>query len=134
MGLPRVVKFASLDASGTAQSDVEKQPGPRLEKHKQEFLRILKKFGAENPRLYGPSTDGQDSDITGLYLLVDGKEDLRVEDLGRVRRLVSDLIEAGVTIRTPVALPAETRRRFFRCRSLSERIIYHGLRRPCLQV
>jgi len=109
LGLVKQGKSVSVDAPDAAKGDVEKRPTQRLEENKEQFLRILKEFGAENPRLYGPSADGQDSDKTGPYLLVDAKEGARVVDLGRIRRLVRDLIGAGVTIRTPDALPAETR-------------------------
>jgi serine/threonine-protein kinase HipA len=96
----------SLDA---AQGEGEARPSQRILEHKEEVRRIVTKFSAENPRLYGPSAGGQDSNHTGLYLLVDTKEAIKAGDLGRIQRMVSGLIGAEVTIRTPGELSADTR-------------------------
>ncbi|MDR6397468.1 HipA domain-containing protein [Herbaspirillum seropedicae] len=77
------------------------RPSERLLANRDELERILLAHNGMKPRLYGPSAEGQDTEETGIHLVIDATPSAALGDLGRIEVRVSKLIGAPVTVTTP---------------------------------
>ena len=87
------------------------KPSEALQLYRNDIRRIVEKNDARNPRVFGSSIHGDDTDSSDLDLLVDpvdGKTTL--VSLAQIQLEIESLTGVHVDIATPMALHARYRR------------------------
>ena len=85
------------------------RPSEALERHRDEIRRLAIRHGVENPRVFGSTARGEDTEGSDLDILVDAAAGTTLFDLGALFAALRERLEVGVDLVTPGELPAEIR-------------------------
>lgn len=85
------------------------RPSEALERHRYEVRAIVKRFGADNPRLFGSVARGEDVEGSDIDILVDLPEDGSYRQIFRIEDAISDLLRCKIEV-----YPADNPRSRFR--------------------
>lgn len=80
------------------------RPSEALAAHREEIRRIVLANRAANPRVFGSTARGEDTEESDLDLLVDSTEETSLFDLARIEIGVAELLGIKVDVRTPLDL------------------------------
>jgi predicted nucleotidyltransferase len=81
------------------------RPSEALELHREDIRRVVEKYGAMNPRVFGSALRGNDTDKSDLDLLVDPIEGrTTLMSLVRIKRELETLTGVSTDVLTPMAL------------------------------
>lgn len=84
-------------------------PSSALASHRQEIREIVHSHRALNPRVFGSSARGEDTDTSDLDLLIDPTPETTLLDIGAIRHELIELLGISVDVVTPQALPDQFR-------------------------
>ena len=85
------------------------KPSKALKLHRDEIRRLVEQSRARNPRVYGSVLGGDDTDQSGLDILVDPLPGTTLFDLGGLQIALEDLLGVRVDLLTPGDLPPLSR-------------------------
>lgn len=91
------------------------RPSEAMRQHRQEIRRIVERYDALNPRVFGSALHGDDTDDSDLDLLVDpidGKTSLI--SLLRIKRDIESLLGVKTDVLTPMSLNERFRQEVLR--------------------
>ena len=86
------------------------KPSAAVHRYQAEIRRVVEAHGASNPRIFGSSAKGTDTEGSDIDLLVDpipGKTTLM--SLARIKRHIENLTGVTTDVLTPMALPERYR-------------------------
>jgi len=89
------------------------RPSEALERHREDIRRAVLRRGVSNPRVFGSTARGEDSDGSDLDLLVDPGEGTTLFDLGGLLADLRDILGVPVDVVTSTGLHARIRKRVF---------------------
>ena len=81
------------------------KPSDQLERYRNDIRLVVRANHAENPRVFGSVSRGEDNDESDLDILIDPSEDTSLFDLGTMQAELNDLLGVKVDIHTPKSLP-----------------------------
>jgi predicted nucleotidyltransferase len=81
------------------------RPSVTLSRHRDAIIAIIRRHRADNPRLFGSTARGQDSEASDLDLLIDPAPGMTLFDLGAIIDELENLLGVAVDVVTPGALP-----------------------------
>jgi predicted nucleotidyltransferase len=87
------------------------KPSEALAKNRDAIRDIVLAHRARNPRVFGSTLSGDDTDISDLDLLVDAAPGMTLLDLGAIRYKLREMLGISVDVLTPKALPDAFRER-----------------------
>ncbi len=85
------------------------KPSKALKLHREEIRRLVGESCARNPRVFGSVLGGEDTEQSGLDLLVDPLPGTTLFDLGGLQIELEDLLGVRVDLLTPGDLPPASR-------------------------
>jgi len=85
------------------------RPSIALNQHRDAVYRATNRFHTANPRIFGSTLHGDDSDDSDLDLLVDALPGATLFDLGGLQDELEKLLGVPVDLVTPRDLPAKFR-------------------------
>ena len=85
------------------------KPSKLLASHRAEICRMVEQNHARNPRVFGSTLRGNDTDDSDLDLLVDPLPDTTLLNLGALQVELEQLLGISVDILTPGDLPEKFR-------------------------
>lgn len=85
------------------------RPSLALEMNRSAVLEATRRFRAANPRIFGSTARGADSEGSDLDLLVDALPGTTLFDLGGLQDELESLLGIHVDVLTPADLPAKFR-------------------------
>jgi uncharacterized protein len=85
------------------------RPSTALDTHRLQVRQLVTRFKAANPRVFGSSASGQDTEGSDLDLLVDPLPGTTLLDLGGLQAALESTLGVQVDVRTPRDLPARFR-------------------------
>jgi predicted nucleotidyltransferase len=74
------------------------RPSEALERHRDEVRAIVKRFGADNPRLFGSVARGEDVEGSDIDILVDLPEQSSYYQLFRIEDALEDVLGCRVEV------------------------------------
>lgn len=74
------------------------RPSEALERHRDEVRAIVKRFGADNPRLFGSVARGEDVEGSDIDILVDLPERVSYYQLFRIEDALEDVLGCKVDV------------------------------------
>jgi uncharacterized protein len=87
------------------------RPSEALEQHREEIRRAVEAYGVGNPRVFGSTARGEDTEASDLDLLVDRGERTTLFDLGGLEYDLGELLGVRVQVVTSGALHRRIRKR-----------------------
>ena len=81
------------------------RPSDALHNHRDAVRLIVARHRGLNPRVFGSSLTGRDTEASDLDLLVDPTPETTLFDLGAMRLALRSLLGVPVDVLTPEALP-----------------------------
>lgn len=87
------------------------KPSEVLRIHRDEIRRVVERNRARNPRVFGSSVRGDDTEDSDLDLLVDPTPETSLLDIARIQNQLQRLLGVSVDVVTPKALPEKFRDR-----------------------
>lgn len=93
------------------------RPSEALRAHRNEIRRIVTAHRAENVRVFGSVSRGEDTEGSDIDLLIDPTAETTLFDIGAIRHELLKLLGVRVDVLTPQALPER-----FRARVLAEAV------------
>ena len=85
------------------------KPSIALNLHREEIRAIIKRYHAQNVRVFGSVVQGTDIDGSDLDLLVEPTALTTLMDLGHIRAELLQLLGVNVDVLTPQSLPESCR-------------------------
>ena len=85
------------------------KPSTALQAHRSAVRRVVEAHRACNARVFGSVVAGEDTDGSDLDLLVDPTPETTLMDIARIQVELSGLLDVGVDVLTPNALPVKFR-------------------------
>ncbi|HTV31797.1 MAG TPA: nucleotidyltransferase domain-containing protein [Methylocella sp.] len=85
------------------------KPSEAIELHRERIREIVRANKASNPRVFGSTARGEDSETSDLDILIDPDANMSMFDLVRIRRAVHELTDVAVDVKTPEDLPVKFR-------------------------
>jgi len=85
------------------------RPSLALQAHRDAIREIAKRHRVLNVRVFGSVVHGDDTEDSDLDLLVDPTAETTLMDIARIQLEVAQLLNVGVDVLTPNALPAKFR-------------------------
>jgi predicted nucleotidyltransferase len=85
------------------------KPSDALSFHREDIRRVVEQNRASNPRVFGSSLHGSDSEGSDLDLLVDPIQGTTLMDIARIQNRLQQLLGVPVDVLTPKALPERFR-------------------------
>jgi predicted nucleotidyltransferase len=76
------------------------KPSMALERHREGVHQVLAKFRMCNPRIFGSTARGEDTDMSDLDILIDAPPDASLYDLMRVEMELEALLGCRVEVLT----------------------------------
>ena len=92
-------------------------PSIALQQHRDEIRRIALSHRVTNVRVFGSALRGDDTEESGLDLLVEPTSETTLMDIAKIQVEVAKLLSLKVDVLTPNALPDK-----FRARMLTEAV------------
>jgi uncharacterized protein len=77
------------------------RPSEALAKHRQAVLEILERYPVSNPRIFGSTARGEDTERSDLDILIEAGPSLSGFDLARLELQLEALLGVRVDVRTP---------------------------------
>lgn len=74
------------------------RPSEALERHRDEVRAVVKRFGAENSRLFSSVARGEDVEGSDIDILVDLPEDGSYRQIFRIEDAISGLLQCKVEV------------------------------------
>lgn len=93
------------------------RPSVALQTHREEIRRIALSHRVRNVRVFGSVLHGEDTEESDLDLLVEPTAETTLMDIARIQVEVARLLNVGVDVLTPNALPDK-----FRAQVLTEAV------------
>jgi len=93
------------DCRSHSWQDRNMRPSVTLSRHRDAIIAIIRRHRADNPRLFGSTARGQDSEASDLDLLIDPAPGMTLFDLGAIIDELENLLGVAVDVVTPGALP-----------------------------
>jgi hypothetical protein len=87
------------------------KPSAALDRHRETLRALVLRNRVLNPRVFGSTSTGRDTDRSDLDLLVDPTPETTLFDIGRICDEASRLLGVRVDVVTPNALPDRVRAR-----------------------
>lgn len=87
------------------------KPSEVLRSHRADIRRVVEQNNTKNPRIFGSTVNGEDTDSSDLDLLVDPTPDTTLLDIARIQGQLQRLLGIPVDVLTPKALPDSLRER-----------------------
>ena len=87
------------------------KPSEVLRSHRADICRVVEQNNTKNPRIFGSTVNGKDTDSSDLDLLVDPTSDTTLLDIARIQGQLQRLLGIPVDVLTPKALPDGLRER-----------------------
>lgn len=85
------------------------KPSEALQLHREAILKVVAQNHAMNPRIFGSTLLGMDTDQSDLDLLVDPTSETTLLDIARIQCHLEDLLCVPVDVLTPKAIPERFR-------------------------
>lgn len=85
------------------------KPSQALEAKRDAVRRMVDRYSASNPRVFGSASSGTDSEGSDLDILVDALPGATLFDLGGLQEELQDLLGIPVDLLTPDDLPIKFR-------------------------
>lgn len=85
------------------------KPSASLEANRVAVRESVKRFKADNPRVFGSALDATDREDSDLDLLVDPQPGATLFDLGGLQVELEEILGVSVDLQTPGDLPAKFR-------------------------
>jgi uncharacterized protein len=77
------------------------RPSEALAKHREEVLEIISRYPVTNPRIFGSTARGEDTEASDLDILVENEGTLSLFDLAEMEIQLEGLLGVRVDVRTP---------------------------------
>lgn len=87
------------------------RPSEALARHRDEVLEILKRYPVTNPRVFGSTARGEDTEESDLDILVEAGPRLSLFDIAKLEMDLELLLATRVDVRTPEDLSDSAARR-----------------------
>jgi predicted nucleotidyltransferase len=87
------------------------KPSEVLRSHRADIRRVVEQNHTQNPRVFGSTVNGKDTESSDLDLLVDPTPDTTLLDIARIQGQLQRLLGIPVDVLTPKALPDGFRER-----------------------
>ena len=87
------------------------KPSSTISPHQSQIRALTLSHRLSNPRVFGSTLHGTDTDASDLDLLVDALPGATLLDLSRLQIELEDLLSVRVDVMTPQDLPAHLRER-----------------------
>lgn len=81
------------------------RPSEALARHRDSIRRIIERHNASNPRVFGSTLHGEDTEDSDLDILIEPNEKTTLMDIGSIRHELKELLGIPVDVLTPNALP-----------------------------
>ncbi|WP_183443535.1 nucleotidyltransferase family protein [Pseudoduganella violacea] len=94
------------------------KPSIAFKAHRDAIRRIVEKYRAHNPRVFGSVCQGRDTEDSDLDLLIEPTPETTLFDIGAIRHELIELLGVPVDVLTPKALPEK-----FRAAVLAEAVL-----------
>jgi predicted nucleotidyltransferase len=85
------------------------KPSQALAIHRESIRRVVAAHHARNPRVFGSTAHGQDTETSDLDLLIDPTPETSLFDIGAIRHELLQLLGVRVDVLTPKSLPEDFR-------------------------
>lgn len=85
------------------------RPSTALNENRDAIRAVALSHRVTNVRVFGSTLHGDDTESSDLDLLVDPTPETTLMDIARIQVELSDLLDVGVDVLTPNALPANFR-------------------------
>ena len=85
------------------------KPSEALHLHRRKILALVRSHKATNPRVFGSTIRGEDTESSDLDLLVDPLPGATLLDLGAIQAELEDLLRVRIDVLTPGDLPPKIR-------------------------
>jgi predicted nucleotidyltransferase len=85
------------------------KPSELLARHRDAIRQVVAAHHARNPRAFGSTIRGEDTEASDLDLLVDPDAGMTLFDIGAIRWELHELLGISVDVVTPRALPESFR-------------------------
>ncbi|NTU42854.1 MAG: nucleotidyltransferase [Nitrospirales bacterium] len=87
------------------------RPSAAIKSGRSRVLQTITKYGLSNPRIFGSTLRGDDSDDSDLDLLVDAGEETSLLDMVKAQHEIEDALGVSVDLLTPEDLPESFRKK-----------------------
>lgn len=87
------------------------RPSVTYKQHRKIIRRIVAQHHASNPRVFGSSLYGEDTDQSDLDILIDPTGETTLFDVGGISTELTELLGIDVDVLTPDALPERWKKR-----------------------
>lgn len=105
VGIPRYTTLPSKTSSRTAL-----KPSQALTCHRNELRQLVQQHGLSNPRVFGSTLSGTDTDESDLDLLVEPAPTTSLLNIAGLKIDAEKLLGVPVSVLTPNGLPSRFRR------------------------